>query len=211
MKTISLVEFSCVPTSLAYTHLGGYYFVKCRPDTLGSGSAQLIVDGLTDSVVGYNAGVTGTPYVSPDGRYLVSVDDVDGLMRIQPVTAWGEIQEPFDIHTNLRISHVAFQTSFMEVHQYNVFASSGLQTDVLYVELNTGKVKMIESVKEPMRSEEWPWGRRTRVIVDSGLFGRYLVTPSRESLFILDGRLNKLNCEITDVLKSNTVVWVGEL
>nr|XP_023647856.1 follistatin-related protein 5-like isoform X2 [Paramormyrops kingsleyae] len=211
VKTISLVEFNCVPTSLAYTHLGGYYFVKCKPDASGSGSAQLIVDGLTDSVVGYNGGVTGTPYMSPDGRYLVSVDDMDGLMRIQPVTARGEIQEPFDIHTNLRISHVAFQTSFTEVHQYNMFASSGLQTDVLYVELNTGKVKMIKGVKEPMKTTEWPWSRQTRVIVDSGLFGRYLVTPSRESLFILDGRLNKLNCEITDVLKSNTLVWVGEL
>ncbi|KAJ8403580.1 hypothetical protein AAFF_G00349060 [Aldrovandia affinis] len=211
MKNISLKEYNCIPKSLAYTHLGGYYFISCRPDVAGAVQPQLIVDSVTDSVIGYNRDVTGTPYVSPDGQYLVSVDDKDNLMRIQSITVRGEIQEPFDIHTNLHISDVAFQTSFTEVNQYNVFASSGLQTDVLYVELDTGNVKMIKSLKEPMRAAEWHWSQKNRVIVDSGLFGQFLMTPSRESVFILDGRLNKLNCELTDVLKGNTVIWVGEV
>ncbi|XP_023561517.1 follistatin-related protein 5, partial [Octodon degus] len=43
-----------------------------------------------------------------------------------------------------------------------------------------------------------------------GLFGQYLLTPSADSLFILDGRLGKLNCEITEVAKGNTLVWVGD-
>ncbi|KAG9347130.1 hypothetical protein JZ751_006057 [Albula glossodonta] len=211
VKNISLREYDCIPKSLAYTHLGGYYFVSCRPNAAGTVQPQLIVDSVTDSVIGYNRDVTGTPYVSPDGHYLVSVDDEEGLMRIQSITVRGEIQEPFDIHTNLHISDVAFQSSFTEVHQYNAFASSGLQTDVLYVELDTGNVKMIKSLKEPIRAIDWRWSRKNRVIVDSGLFGQFLMTPSRESVFILDGRLNKLNCELTDVLKGNTVMWVGEV
>ncbi|KAI1883667.1 hypothetical protein AGOR_G00233920 [Albula goreensis] len=211
VKNISLREYDCIPKSLAYTNLGGYYFVSCRPNAAGTVQPQLIVDSVTDSVIGYNRDVTGTPYVSPDGHYLVSVDDEDGLMRIQSITVRGEIQEPFDIHTNLHISDVAFQSSFTEVHQYNAFASSGLQTDVLYVELDTGNVKMIKSLKEPIRATDWRWSRKNRVIVDSGLFGQFLMTPSRESVFILDGRLNKLNCELTDVLKGNTVMWVGEV
>ncbi|MFT7806594.1 follistatin-related protein 5-like [Arapaima gigas] len=211
VKSISLREFNCVPKSLAYTHLGGYYFVKCWQSTSDAGLPQLIVDSVTDSVIGYNRDVTGTPYVSPDGHYLVSVDNEDGLMRIQRITVRGEIRDGFDVRTNLHVSQVAFQRSFTEVHQYNVFASSALQTDVLFVELSSGHVKMIKSVKEPMDAKEWKWDRRNRVIVDSNLFGQYLVTPSRESLFVVDGRLNKLNCEITDVLKSNTAVWVGEV
>uniref|UniRef100_A0A8C9SRB5 Follistatin-like 5 n=1 Tax=Scleropages formosus TaxID=113540 RepID=A0A8C9SRB5_SCLFO len=211
VKSISLKEFNCIPKSLAYTHLGGYYFVKCRQRSSGTALPQLIVDGVTDAVIGYNRDVTGTPYVSPDSHYLISVDDEDGLMRIQPITVRGEIQAGFDIRTNLHISRVAFQRSFTEVHQYNVFASSALQTDVLFVELSSGHVKMIKSMKEPMDTNEWRWDPRNRAIVDSNLFGQYLVTPARESLFILDGRLNKLNCEITDILKSNTVVWVGEV
>ncbi|RXM32371.1 Follistatin-related protein 5 [Acipenser ruthenus] len=198
VKKISLKDYNCVPKSLAYTHLGGYYFINCRPDSTNAMKPQLIVDSVTDSVIGYNSDVTGTPYMSPDGHFLVSIDDAKGLMRVQSITIRGEIQEAFDIHTNLHISDVAFQPSFTEAHQYNVFASSGLQTDVLYVELASGKVKMVKSLKEPMKGVEWPWNSKNRMIMDSGLFGQYLMTPSRESLFILDGWLNKLNCEITE-------------
>ncbi|XP_039606262.1 follistatin-related protein 5 isoform X1 [Polypterus senegalus] len=211
VKKISLKDYNCVPKSLAYTHLGGYYFINCWPDTTDAIKPQLIVDSVTDTVIGYNNDVTGTPHVSPDGHYLVSIDDQKGLMRVQSITIRGEIQNAFDIHTNLHISDVAFQRSFTEAHEYNVFASSGLQTDVLYVELSTGKVKMVKSLKEPIKGSEWPWDEKNRMIMSSGLFGQYLMTPSRESVFILDGQLSKLNCEITDVLKGNTVMWVGEV
>ncbi|KAM4810396.1 follistatin-related protein 5 isoform 2-T2 [Rhinophrynus dorsalis] len=210
VKTLSLKDYSCIPQSLAYTPLGGYYFIHCKPDTTGAIIPQVIVDSVTDSVIGYNRDVTGIPYTSPDGHYLVSIDDVKGLMRVQKITVQGEIQESFDIHTNLHISDVAFQSSFIEAHQYNVYASSSTQTDVLYVELSSGKVKMVKSLKEPVKLEEWPWSTKNRIITESGLFGQYLMTPSKESLFILDGRLNKLNCEITEVEKGNTIVWVGE-
>ncbi|KAJ8247393.1 hypothetical protein GJAV_G00245870 [Gymnothorax javanicus] len=210
VRSVSLKQYGCIPTTLAYTHLGGLLTVSCRPTKTGTASPQLLLDSVTDSVIGSNRDVTGTPYVSPNGRYLVSVDNANGLMRVQSITERGEVRDPFDIHTNLHISDLAFQPSFTEVHQYDVFASSGTQTDVLYVELSTGNLKMIKSLKEPARTAEWPWSRRNRPIVGSGLFGQYLMTPSRESLFILDGRLNKLNCEITDVPKGNTVVWVGD-
>ncbi|KAM9795577.1 follistatin-related protein 5 [Neosynchiropus ocellatus] len=210
VRNISLREFGCVPGSLAYTHLGGYYFVDCRPDSTGAARPQLIVDGVTDAVIGRNRDVAGTPHVSPDGRYLVSVDDGDGLMRIQTVSDRGEVQDPYDIHTNLHISDLAFQRSFTELHQYNVFGSSGRQTDLLFVELSSGKVKMIKSLKEAVEPSEWPWSRGNRVVVGGGMFGQYLASPSRESLFILDGRLSKLNCEITAVARGNVVVWVGD-
>ncbi|XP_072290890.1 follistatin-related protein 5 [Eucyclogobius newberryi] len=210
VKNISLQHFNCIPKSMAYTHLGGYYFVNCKADSTGATQPQIILDSVTDSVIGYNSDVTGTPYVSPDGHYLVTVDDTDGLMRIQTVSERGKVSDPFDIHTNLHLSDVAFQRSFTELHQYNIFGSSGRQTDVLFVELSSSKVKMIKSLKEATKSFEWPWNAKNRIMVSSGLFGQYLMTPSRESLFILDGRLNKLNCEITDVMKGNVVVWVGE-
>ncbi|KAJ7403874.1 Follistatin-related protein 5 [Willisornis vidua] len=210
IKAISLKDYSCIPQSLAYTHLGGYLFICCKPDTTGAVLPQLIVDSVTDSVIGYNGDVTGTPHISPDGHYLVSIDDAKGLMRVQSITMRGEIQDAFDIHTNLHISDVAFQPSFTEAHQYNVYCSSSTQTDVLFMELSSGKVKMVKSLKEPIKADEWPWNSKNRLIKDSGLFGQYLMTPSKESLFILDGRLNKLNCEITEVERGNTVIWVGE-
>ncbi|XP_061747730.1 follistatin-related protein 5 isoform X2 [Nerophis ophidion] len=210
VRNISLRDFNCVPKSAAYTHLGGYYFVDCQPDSTGAARPQIIVDGVTDAVVGQNGDVTGTPYVSPDGRYLVTVDDGNGLMRIQTVSERGDVGAPYDIHTNLHISDLAFQRSFTEAQRYNVFGSSGRQTDVLFVELSSGKVKMIKSLKDPIKAYEWPWSSKNRVVLGGGVFGQYLMTPSRESLFILDGRLNKLNCEITGVAKGNVLAWVGE-
>ncbi|KAG5270240.1 hypothetical protein AALO_G00190350 [Alosa alosa] len=210
VKNISLWEHRCVPRALAYTHLGGYYFVSCQDDSTGARRPQLVLDSVTDSVIGTNGDVSGTPYVSPDGRHLVTVDDRDGLMRVQQVSWRGEIGQPFDIHTNLHLSDLAFLPSFTEGGQYNVFGSSGRQTDALVVELRSGRVKMIKSLKEPAAAEQWRWGRQNRVMVSSGLFGQYLMSPAQQSLFILDGRLDKLNCEITDVPRGNTVVWVGE-
>ncbi|XP_069868587.1 follistatin-related protein 5 isoform X2 [Dipodomys merriami] len=210
IKTIDLKAYTCVPQSLAYTHLGGLYFIGCKPFSSGVSSRQLVVDGVTDSVIGFNNDVTGTPYVSPDGHYLVSVSNTEGLVWVQYITIRGEVQEAFAIHTNLHISDIAFQPSFTEAHQYNAYCSSSYQTDALFAELSSGKVKMIKSLKEPLKVQEWPWSWKNRQIQGSGLFGQYLMTPSKDSLFILDGRLNKLNCEITDVEKGNTVVWVGD-
>ncbi|XP_059501017.1 follistatin-related protein 5 isoform X5 [Stegostoma tigrinum] len=210
IKTISLKDYNCVPQSLAYSHLGGYYFVQCNVGITGATEPQIIVDSVTDSVIGYNGDISGVPYISPDGHYLVSIDDQRGLMRVQSITIQGEIRECFEIHTSLHISDTTFQPSFTEANQYNIFASSRVQTNVLFVELSTGKVKMVKSLKEPMKTEEWPWNNKNRVIVNSDLFGQYLMTPSKESLFILDGRLTKLNCEITEVDKGNTIIWVGE-
>ena len=210
VKSVSLKGHGCVPTSLAHAPLGGLLIVGCRHASTGAAAPQLVLDGVTDAVVRRNGDVTGTPYVSPDGRYLVSVDDEAGLMRVQPVSERGEVRRPYDIRTNLHVSDLAFQRSFTEAHRYDVFASSGLQTDALFVELATGNVKMIKSLKEPPRPSDWPWGRRNRVMAGGGLFGQYLMSPARDSLFILDGRLDKLNCEITDVLRGNVVVWVGD-
>ncbi|XP_031424822.1 follistatin-related protein 5 isoform X2 [Clupea harengus] len=210
VKNISLQAYGCVPQALAYTHLGGYYFVSCQDDSTGARRPQLVLDSVTDSVIGVNRDVSGTPYVSPDGHHLVTVDDRDGLMRVQPVSSRGEIGRPFDIHTNLHLSDLAFMPSFTEGGQYNLFGSSGRQTDALFVELRSGTVKMIKSLKEPTSTEQWRWSKKNRVMVGSGLFGQYLMSPSQEALFILDGRLDKLNCEITDVPQGNTVVWVGE-
>ncbi|XP_062405297.1 LOW QUALITY PROTEIN: follistatin-related protein 5 [Sardina pilchardus] len=214
VQNISLAEHECVPRALAYTHLGGYYFISCHDDDddgAGGRRPQLVLDSVTDRVIGLNGDVSGTPYVSPDGRHLVTVDDRGGMLRVQEVSErGGQIGPPFDVHTNLQLSDVAFLPSFTVGGQYNAFGSSGRQTDALVVELRSGTVKMIKSLREPAAADQWRWGGQNRVMVSSGMFGQHLVSPAQRSLLILDGRLDKLNCEITEVPGGNTVVWVGE-
>ncbi|XP_004868630.1 follistatin-related protein 5 isoform X2 [Heterocephalus glaber] len=207
---VDLGAHGCVPHALAYSHLGGYYFVGCRPDASGVAPRQLVVDGVTDAVLGPNGDVRGTPYVSPDGHFLVSISDAEGLVRVQHISVRGEVREAFAVHTTLHVADLAFQPSFAAARQYTAYASSGRGAHVLAVDLASGRVQIIEGLKEPLAPEQWPWDAKTRPIRASGLFGQYLMTPSKDSLFVLDGRLHKLNCEITEVPKGNTVVWVGE-
>ncbi|XP_063205390.1 follistatin-related protein 4 isoform X2 [Chroicocephalus ridibundus] len=211
IKTISFKNHSCVPQTMAYTHLGGYFFVQCRRNRSGAVSPQLIIDSVTDAVIGPNSDVSGTPYISPDGRYLVSADEDSGRIKVQALTVRGEIKLIYDLQTNIRVSDLTFQPSFTEGNQYYIYATSHLQTDVLFVELSTGKMNVLKNLKDPLTSKDWPWSNYNRIMKDSGLFGQYLVTPAKDSLFVINGRQNTLRCEVSGIRRGNTVVWVGEV
>ncbi|NWI52367.1 FSTL4 protein, partial [Calyptomena viridis] len=210
LKTISLRPFGCAPQAMAYTHLGGYYVVQCRRGRAAAGR-QLVLDSVTDAVIGPNGPVSGTPHVSPDGRYVVSAAADGGRIRVQALSVRGELELIYDLQTDLRVSDVTFQPSFTEGNQYYVYATSHLQTDVLFVELSTGKMDVLKNLKDPLASKDWPWSSYNRIVKDSGLFGQYLITPAKDSLFVINGRQNTLRCEVSGIRRGNTVVWVGEV
>ncbi|XP_054698190.1 follistatin-related protein 4 isoform X2 [Grus americana] len=211
IKTINFKNYSCLPQTMAYTHLGGYFFVQCRRNRSVAASPQLIIDSVTDAVIGPNSDVSGTPYISPDGRYLVSADEDSGRIKVQALSVRGEIKLIYDLQTNIHVSDLTFQPSFTEGNQYYIYATSHLQTDVLFVELSTGKMNVLKNLKDPITSKDWPWSNYNRIMKDSGLFGQYLITPAKDSLFVINGRQNTLRCEVSGIRRGNTVVWVGEV
>ncbi|XP_029853907.1 follistatin-related protein 4 isoform X2 [Aquila chrysaetos chrysaetos] len=211
IKTINFKNYSCIPQTMAYTHLGGYFFVQCRRNRSVAALPQLVIDSVTDAVIGPNSDVSGTPYISPDGRYLVSADEDSGRIRVQALTVRGEIKLIYDLQTNIHVSDLTFQPSFTEGNQYYIYATSHLQTDVLFVELSTGKMNVLKNLKDPITSKDWPWSNYNRIMKDSGLFGQYLITPAKDSLFVINGRQNTLRCEVSGIRRGNTVVWVGEV
>uniref|UniRef100_A0A674E0W3 Follistatin-like 4 n=1 Tax=Salmo trutta TaxID=8032 RepID=A0A674E0W3_SALTR len=213
VKTISLKNYSCVPVSMAYTHLSGFYFIQCQSQSRDPSSAQpqLLIDSVTDTVIGPNLNITGQPYVSPDGRYIITPDQQRGKVRVQTVSFQGVLGLSRELDTSLLVSDLIFQPSFTKSNQYTVVAASGSGTDLLFSDLATGHIEVLRSLKEPLSHHTWPWGGPNRVVVSSGLFGQYLVTPSAESLFVLNGKLNTPHCEVSDIKRGNTVVWVGEV
>ncbi|XP_075457297.1 follistatin-related protein 4 [Ascaphus truei] len=211
LKTISFKNYSCIPQNMAYSHLGGYYFVQCKQNKSLPVLPQVLIDSVTDLVVGPNADISGTPYISPDGRYVVSTDEVNGQIKVQTITFQGEIKLIYNLQMNLHISDLTFQSSFTEGNQYYVYATSHLLTDVLSIELSTGRVDMIKNLKDPLTQKDWPWNRINRIIKDSGLFGQYIITPAKDSLFVINGRQSSLHCEVSGIRKGNTVVWVGDV
>ncbi|XP_030069214.1 follistatin-related protein 4 isoform X2 [Microcaecilia unicolor] len=211
IKTISFMNYGCIPQSMACTHLGGYFFVQCKKNTSISESLQLVIDSVTDTVIGPNSNISGKPYISPDGRYLVSTDEDTGRIQIQAINFQGKIEMIYNLQTNLLISDLTFQASFSEGNQYYIYVTSHLQTDVLFVDLSTGRMGMLKNLKDPIASKDWPWDSQNRIIRDSGLFGQYLITPANESLFVINGRQNTLHCEVSGMRRGNTVVWIGDI
>ncbi|XP_053076936.1 follistatin-related protein 4 isoform X3 [Acinonyx jubatus] len=211
LKTISLQSHGCVPQAMAHTHLGGYFFIQCQQDGPASAAPQLLLDSVTDSVLGPNGDVTGTPHVSPDGRFVVSTAATSPQLHVQEITLQGEIQTLSSLKISQGISDVAFQHSFTHGDQYYIYAPLETEPDLLFLELSTGKTGMLKNLKEPPTGPAWPWGGPRRIVRDSGLFGQYLLIPAQESLFLVNGRQNALRCEVSGVKRGTTVVWVGEV
>ncbi|XP_069508640.1 follistatin-related protein 4 isoform X2 [Ambystoma mexicanum] len=211
VKTISFKNYSCSPLHMAYTHMGGYFIVQCRSNRSMSTLHQIIIDSVTDTVIGTNTGIFGTPYISPDGRYLVSADEGTGSIHVQTITVQGEIKLVYSLQTHLHISDMTFQASFTEGNEYYIYATSHSQKDVLHVELSTGRMDTLKNLKDSIASKDWPWNRQNRVVKDSGLFGQYLITPATDSLFVINGRQNTLHCEVSGIKKGNTIIWIGDV
>ncbi|KAM6150351.1 follistatin-related protein 4 [Erethizon dorsatum] len=211
LKTIGLRRHGCVPAAMAHTHLGGYFLVQCRQDSPIPTPPQLLIDGVTDSVLGPNGDVTGTPHVSPDGRFIVSAATHNPRLYVQEVTMRGEIRTLYDLKMSVGISDLAFQSSFTEGNQYDVYATLEAAPGLLFLELSTGKMGALKNSKEPPAGPAWRWGGPRRVLRDSGLFGQYLLTPAQESLFLISARRKALRCEVSGVKQAAAVVWVGEV
>uniref|UniRef100_A0A3P9BPK1 Follistatin-like 4 n=1 Tax=Maylandia zebra TaxID=106582 RepID=A0A3P9BPK1_9CICH len=210
VKTISLKNNSCIPVSMAYTHLSGFYFIQCQTKSLLA-PQQLLIDSVTDAVIGPNLNVTGQAFVSPDGRYIVTPDPQSSKLIVQTVSFQGELSLNQEIDEPVAVSDLVFQPSFTESNQHVAVATSGSGTDLLFADLSSGHIEVLRSLKQPLAPQAWPWGGPNRVVVSSGLFGQYLVTPSAESLFVLNGKQRTPHCEVSDIKRGNTVVWVGEV
>ncbi|XP_066887735.1 follistatin-related protein 4 isoform X8 [Kogia breviceps] len=213
LKTIGLQSHGCLPQAMAHTHLGGYFFIQCRQHSSSPAAPQLLLDSVTDAVVGPNGHVTGTPHTSPDGRFLVSAASSSPQLHVQEITLQGEIQTLYDLKVSQGISDVAFQPSFNQGDQYYVYATLETEPDLLFLELSTGKTGVLRGLKEPPvpTGPARAWAGPRRIVRDSGLFGQYLLTPARESLFLINARQNAPRCEVAGVKGGTTVVWVGEV
>ncbi|XP_061926144.1 follistatin-related protein 4 isoform X1 [Entelurus aequoreus] len=211
VKTISLKNHSCVPAGMAYTHLSGVYFVQCQTRGRPRAPPLLLIDSVTDAVIGPNVGGGRRAFVSPDGRYIVTSDPGGAKLRVQTVSFQGEMSLKLEVDDPVAVSDLIFQPSFAESNRYVAVASSDSTTDLLFADLSSGHAEVLRGLKEPLDPQTWPWGGPHRVVVSSGLFGQYLLTPSAQSLFILNGKQRTPHCEVSDIKRGNTVVWVGEV
>ncbi|KAK7603150.1 hypothetical protein V9T40_003149 [Parthenolecanium corni] len=208
IRSIDLAPYNCVPHSIQFSALYGFVILECEEPVTGRPTGQVLLDYLTDTVIMQKPNLFGRPFVSPNSRMVVTLDrSREGVgLIVQQVTEVG-LKFVFDVKTTLNISDITFYPS-RTTHGYDVYASAANKEDILFLNLENGKVEMITGVGKAMNPSLTQWGNSNRPIVASGIFGHFLVTPADEALFVVNGETRTVNCEIGGLMHPRIVVWV---
>uniref|UniRef100_A0ABD2XK46 Follistatin-related protein 5 n=1 Tax=Trichogramma kaykai TaxID=54128 RepID=A0ABD2XK46_9HYME len=207
-RSADLAPYNCVPVHIQFPALYGFVVLQCEEPITGRPTGQLLLDYVTDTVLGHKPELLGRPTVSPDSRHLVTIDRRDNsvVLIVEEILPTG-LNFAFDVKTTLNISDITFYPS-QTTHGYDLYASSmDNKEDILFLNLASGKVEMITGVGKAMPVMYAKWGKPNRPIVQSGVFGRYMVSPSNEALFVLNGETRTVNCEIGGLVHPSIVVW----
>ncbi|XP_078050075.1 follistatin-like 5 [Augochlora pura] len=206
-RSADLSAYNCVPVNVQFSILYGFVIIECQEPITGRPTGQLLLDYLTDTVLAHKANLVGRPTISPDSRHLVTLDKQNSgvTLVVQEISPAG-LKFAFDVKTTLNISDIALYPS-QTTHGYDIYASSIDKEDILFLDLSTGKVEMITGVGKATPPNLTKWGNPNRPIVQSGIFGKYMVSPSNDALFVLNGETRTINCEIGGLVHPGAVVW----
>ncbi|XP_076618582.1 follistatin-like 5 [Colletes latitarsis] len=206
-RIADLSSYNCVPMNVQFSVLYGFVIIECKEPVTNRPTGQLLLDYLTDTVLVHKPKLFGRPTISPDSRHLVTLDKQDSgvTLVVQEISSEG-LKFAFDVKTTLNISDIALYPS-QTTHGYDIYASSIDKEDILFLDLSTGKVEMITGVGKATPPNFTRWGNPNRPIVQSGVFGKYMVSPSNDALFILNGETRTINCEIGGLVHPGAVVW----
>ncbi|XP_031783658.1 follistatin-related protein 5 isoform X2 [Nasonia vitripennis] len=207
-RSADLAPYNCVPAHIQFPALYGFVILQCEEPITGRATGQLLLDYLTDTVLAHKPELVGKPMVSPDSRHLVTLDrQPNGVILIVEEILPTGLNFAFDVKTTLNISDITFYPS-QTTHGYDLYASSmDNKEDILFLNLASGKVEMITGVGKAMPASSAKWGNPNRPIAQSGVFGRYMVSPSNEALFVLNGETRTVNCEIGGLVRPSMIVW----
>lgn len=105
-RTVNLASYNCAPTSVEFSDLctrhsifyfieffscifssdsvhlirlvlDGFVILGCEEPITARPTGQVLLDYLTDSVLAHKPNILGKPAISPDSRYLVTLDKQD--------------------------------------------------------------------------------------------------------------------------------------
>jgi follistatin-related protein 5 len=187
-------------------------------------TGQLVLDYITNSIISIKADLVGIPFVSPDSRYVITInhrhDSV--LLSVQQVTITGMVFA-FDVETTLNISDIRFVKSTVSL-EYDVYATTD-KAEILFLSLGTGKVETITDVGEPASATWLNGGRKIKesgedfdvnfawafLIVSSlkslDIFSNLIASPSKDAVFIINTKSRNVTCEIAQLVNPAELVW----
>lgn len=198
LKAIDFTMYQCVPKAVAFIPLGGMVLVKCvTSSSSGDNEILLQMDYITDVVVS-NKTMYGTPYVSPDSRNVVIVDEHSGQIKVFTVTQHGEITDEFDLTVGSPVNSATFvKASFSQ--GYDLYLTSVEAQALFSVSLLNGKIDVIKGIGKPDSDLFLPWFQKTRPLVSGDVFSQFLSTTAMSRMVIFNGRHRSMQCDFIDI------------
>ncbi|XP_070186937.1 follistatin-related protein 5-like isoform X2 [Littorina saxatilis] len=205
VKAVDLSAYDCVPHSLAFVPIGGHVVVECV-SPINHQTLQLVMDYITDAVVS-TAVLSGKPYVSPDSRHVITVDDLTGKVSVAGVNNEGTLEAAYEVTVSASISDVAFYPT--SGHGYLLVLTSADDDDIITINLSTGKVDKMKGTNRAATSSDWHPSPVKREITSGDVFTDFLLAPSKSSISIIDVKFHQVKCEFTAAPRSNAAIFVG--
>ncbi|KAL8580581.1 hypothetical protein ACOMHN_046784 [Nucella lapillus] len=205
VKAVDLTPYGCLPRSLAFVPIGGHVVVECV-SPVNHQTLQLVMDYITDAVISTTV-LSGHPYVAPDSRHVVTVDDLTGKVSVTGINNEGVLEAAYEVTVSASISDVAFYPDAGE--GYLLVLTSADDDDIITINLSTGKVGKLKGTKGPTTSVDWHPSPVRRGITTGDIFCTYLLAPSKASLAIVDMRFHQVACDKSAAPRTQAAIFVG--
>ncbi|XP_061192442.1 uncharacterized protein LOC133200693 isoform X1 [Saccostrea echinata] len=204
-RAVDLEVFNCVPQEIAFIPLGGHVVVECLQSTpSGSKTLQILIDYITDKPV-LNITLSGTPYVSPDSKNIVTVDKKTGKVNIAKISGKGKISKMTEVIVGSKVSDVTFFPS-NPGHGYNVVLTSQELPEIYSIQLDNGKITTLKGIGEPQMTLN-SFTQVSRAVIGGDYFSKYFATPSKDTLLILNGQSLYTDCQLTGLKNPDKVAY----
>lgn len=187
----------------------GHAIAHCYTAKDGGQRRQFIVDLKTQEVVAVTTINTGIPHATPDGRFVLTLNEhtLSAIYFNHDGTI--ELGEP--IKTSMLLSDIAF---IPRDYGYDVYVTSKDSQSIVVLHMNPSGMETLEVLTGlgiPNKEKDWLHTKRDIVVGCEG-HARFLATPAtaENTIFIIDGQQRSVAGKVENAAGVTWVVWFGE-
>lgn len=208
-KFYNLSDYQCYGTiGLVLSQPFKYAFVQCYTNEERDSKAQMVMDLRETQIKAINSFNFGTPFVSPDGSFVMTLNFY--AILTQYIDPAGQIYLFNDIESDILLSHLAFRPRDAG---YDVYVTSKDQPTIIVLHVDPRGIKIIKfisTVGKPSGTRDWIHTERP-IVIGCESDARYLATPAtgEDAVVILDAEKREMQGRVEEIKEARTIVWVG--
>lgn len=208
-KFYNLSDYQCYGTiSLVVSQPFKHAFVQCYTNEERDAKGQIVMDLEERQIKAINSINFGTPFVSPDGRFVITLNfNAISTLYIDPAA---KIYLFNEIESRLLLSHVAFR---VQDAGYDVYVTSKDQSAIILLHVDPRGIKILKIIStddKPSAVRDWIH-TESPIVTGCEADACYLATPAtrEDAVIILNGEKREMQGRVEGIKAARTIVWVG--